>query len=74
MERYPQEVLNANEYITVEAFADHGNGLEGASASVFSEVLAASTGGADGVQLDVRGYGDISASDVVRFRKVLACC
>ena len=64
----PQEVLDANEYITVEAFADHGNGLEGASASVFSEVLAAS-GGADGVQLDVRGYGDISASDVVRFRK-----
>ena len=50
----PQEILDANEYINVEAFADHGNGLEGAAASVFSEVLAASTGGADGVQLDVR--------------------
>ena len=30
------KVLDANEYITVEAFADHG-GLEGASASVFSK-------------------------------------
>jgi len=68
-EDIPQEVLDANEYITVEAFADHGSGLEGASASVFAEVLAASTGTGAGVQLDVRGYGDISASEVVRFRK-----
>lgn len=65
----PQEILNANEYINVEAFADHGNGLEGAAASVFSEVLAASASESDGVQLDVRGYGDISANEVVRFRK-----
>jgi flagellar basal-body rod modification protein FlgD len=67
-EDIPQEVLDANEYITVEAFADQGSGLEGVSTSVFGEVLAASTGGADGVQLDVRGYGDISANEVVRFR------
>jgi flagellar basal-body rod modification protein FlgD len=67
-EDIPQEVLDANEYITVEAFADQGSGLEGVSTSVFGEVLAASMGGADGVQLDVRGYGDISANDVVRFR------
>ena len=32
----PQEILDMNEYINVEAFADHGNGLEGAAASVFS--------------------------------------
>jgi len=61
--------LDTNEYIKVEAFADSGKGLEGISASVFSEVLAASTAASDGVMLDVKGYGGISANEVVKFRK-----
>ena len=68
-ENIPQDVLDSNEYITVEAFADQGSGLEGVSTSVFGEVLAASTGTADGVMLDVKGYGDINVNDVVRFRQ-----
>ena len=37
---------------------------------VFADVLAATTGnGLDGVQLDVRDYGTISASEVIKFRK-----
>ena len=32
-------------------------------------VLAASTGGASGVRLDVRDYGEIDAAEVVKFRK-----
>ena len=67
-EDIPQEVLDNNDYITVEAFADQGGGLEGVSTSVFGEVLAASTSSADGVMLDVKGYGDINVNDVVRFR------
>ena len=65
----PQEVLEQNEYITVEAFADQGEGLEGVSTSVFGEVLAASTSASDGVMLDVKGYGDINVNEVVRFRQ-----
>lgn len=68
-EDIPQDVLASHEYIKVEAFADHGKGLEGASSSVFNEVLAASADSADGVMLDVKGYGDINANEVVRFRK-----
>ena len=68
-EDIPADVLEAHDHIKVEAFADHGKGLEGASSSVFSEVLAASTDSAEGVMLDVKGYGDISAEQVVRFRK-----
>ena len=68
-ENIPQDVLDSNEYITVEAFADQGSGLEGVSTSVFGEVLAASTGTGDGVMLDVKGYGDINVNDVVRFRQ-----
>ena len=69
-EKIPQNVLDDNEYITVEAFADTGTGLKSVGSSVFGEVLAASSGNSsDGVVYDVRGYGDISASDVKRFSK-----
>lgn len=64
----PQDVWESNDYINVEAFADQGGGLEGVSTSVFGEVLAASTSSADGVTLDVKGYGDINVNEVVRFR------
>ena len=69
-ENIPQNVLDKNEYITVEAFADTGKGLKSVGSSVFGEVLAASAGTTSGgVVYDVRGYGDISASDVKRFSK-----
>ena len=69
-EKIPQNVLDDNEYITVEAFADTGTGLKSVGSSVFGEVLAASSGNSsEGVVYDVRGYGDISASDVKRFSK-----
>jgi flagellar basal-body rod modification protein FlgD len=65
----PQEVLSQNASIKVEAYADTGKGLKSVGASVYSEVLAASTGGASAdVVYDVRGYGDVKASDVVRFK------
>ena len=68
-EDIPQDVLASHDYIKVEAFADQGKGLQGVSASVFGEVLAASTGNAEGVVLDVKGYGDINANEVVQFRR-----
>jgi len=65
----PQEILNKNASIRVEAYADTGKGLKSVGASVYSEVLAASTGtAAADVVYDVRGYGDVKASDVVRFK------
>ncbi len=69
MGEYTPGDLENNEYITVEAFADQGDGLEGVSTSVFGEVLAASTSASDGVMLDVKGYGDINVNEVVRFRQ-----
>ncbi|XDZ62982.1 flagellar hook assembly protein FlgD [Alphaproteobacteria bacterium LSUCC0396] len=68
-ENIPQNVLEENEYITVEAFADTGAGLRSVGSSVFSEVLAASAGSSsEGVVYDVRGYGDVKANDVKRFK------
>ena len=68
-EEIPQDILAAHDYIKVEAFADQGKGLQGVSSSVFGEVLAASTGDAEGVVLDVKGYGGINANEVVQFRR-----
>ena len=66
----PSETLESGDAIRVEAYADTGNGLEAVSPSVFADVLAATTGnGRDGVQLDVRDYGTISAAEVIKFRK-----
>ena len=66
----PSEILEAGDAIRVEAYADTGNGLEAVSPSVFADVLAATTGnGRDGVQLDIRDYGTISAAEVIKFRK-----
>ena len=44
--------------------------MKSVGSSVFGEVLAASAGiQLEGVVYDVRGYGDVSASDVKRFKK-----
>lgn len=66
----PSEILESDDALRIEAYADIGNGLEAVSSSVFSDVLAATTGiDSDGVQLDVRDYGTISAAEVIKFRK-----
>ena len=68
-EKIPQNILDENEYVTVDAFADTGTGLQSVGSSVFGEVLSASAGNtSDGVVYDVRGYGDVSANDVRRFK------
>ena len=66
----PNEILESGDVIRVEAYADTGSGLEAVSPSVIADVLAATTGNdIDGVQLDVRDYGTISAAEVIKFRK-----
>ncbi len=65
----PQDIIDENAAARLDAYADTGSGREAVSSSVFAEVLAASTGGASGVRLDVRDYGEIDAAEVVKFRK-----
>jgi len=65
----PENILNENAFFRIEAYADTGEGLQAVGASVFGEVLAASTGGStQGVVYDVRGFGGVKASDVVSFK------
>ena len=65
----PQSVRDNDTPVRVEAFADFGNGMESLTPSVFAEVMAASSHDASrGVMLDVRDYGEIRATDVIKFR------
>ena len=65
----PKDMINNDEPIFVEAYANTGKGMEGVSSSIFAEVLSSSAGDSNsGVMLDVRDYGTISANEVIKFR------
>ena len=65
----PKNMIENDEPIFVEAYANSGKGMEGVSCSIFAEVLSSSAGDGDsGVMLDVRDYGTISANEVIKFR------
>ena len=65
----PKDMIENDEPIFVEAYANSGKGIEGVSSSIFAEVLSSSAGDGDsGVMLDVRDYGTISANEVIKFR------
>ena len=65
----PKDMIENDEPIFVEAYANSGKGMEGVSSSIFAEVLSSSAGdGNSGVMLDVRDYGTISANEVIKFR------
>ena len=65
----PRDMIENDEPIFVEAYANSGKGMEGVSSSIFAEVLSSSAGDGDsGVMLDVRDYGTISANEVIKFR------
>ena len=65
----PKDMIENDEPIFVEAYANSGKGMEGVSSSIYAEVLSSSAGEGDsGVMLDVRDYGTISANEVIKFR------
>ncbi len=65
----PKDMMDNDDPIIVEAYANTGKGMEGVNSSIFAEVLSSSAGNGDsGVMLDVRDYGTISANEVIKFR------
>ena len=63
----PKDMIDNDEPIFVDAYANSGKGMEGVNSSIFAEVLSASAENS-GVMLDVRDYGTISANEVIKFR------
>ena len=65
----PKEMIDNDDAIFVEAYANTGKGMEGVSSSIFAEVMSSAAGDENsGVTLDVRDYGTISANEVIKFR------
>ena len=66
----PEEILESNKRIKIEALIDTGNGPEQLSPSIYSKVISASvgTGETKQVLLKVEDYGDLDVSSAVNFR------
>ena len=66
----PEEILESNKRIKIEALIDTGNGPEQLSPSIYSKVISASvgTGETKQVLLNVEDYGDLDVSSAVNFR------
>ena len=64
-----EKFLEGSPTFKIEAYTTSADGTKGANTSVFAEVLAASVDkGKSGVKLDVKDYGEVNASDVLKFR------
>ncbi len=65
----PEDIKAKNMPLRVEAFINTGQGSQGLTPSVFSEVMAATVGkNNQGVTIDVKDYGEMAAADVIKFR------
>ena len=65
----PQEILEKNKRIKIEALIDSGNGPEQLSPSIYSKVISASVGAGDSKQvlLNIEDYGELDVSSAVNF-------
>ena len=66
----PQEFLDSEKRIKIEATIDTGKGPEQLSPSIYSKVISASVGSGDNkeVLLNVEDYGQLDISQAVNFR------
>ena len=66
----PEDILERNKRIKIEAIIDTGNGPEQLSPSIYSRVISASVGSGETKQvlLNVEDYGDLDVSSAVNFR------
>ena len=69
-EEIPQDILDLNKRIKIEALIDTGNGPEQLSPSIYSKVISASVGSGDTKQVlvNVEDYGDLDVSSAINFR------
>ena len=66
----PEDMLESDKRIKIEAIIDTGNGPEQLSPSIYSRVISASVGSGETKQvlLNVEDYGDLDVSSAVNFR------
>jgi flagellar basal-body rod modification protein FlgD len=68
-EDIPEDIVRANEKLSLQAFAGNGNATDGLSTAVYNKVIAASTPkNSEDVLLELRDFGEISASEAIKLK------
>ena len=65
----PDDLKKDKTRLTIQAFAGNGNATDGLSTAVYNKVIAASAPkNSEDVILETRDYGEISASEAIKFK------
>ena len=68
-EDIPEDIVRANEKLSLQAFAGNGNATDGLSTAIYNKVLAASTPkDSKDVLLELKDFGEISASEAIKLK------
>jgi len=68
-EDIPEDIIQNNSKLSIQAFAGNGNATDGLSTAVYNKVKAASTpNGSEDVLLELKDFGEISASEVLKLK------
>ena len=65
----PDEIKRTKTKLTIQAYAGNGEASDGLSTAVYNKVIAASAPkNSEDVILETRDYGEISASEAIKFK------
>jgi len=65
----PDDLKKDKTRLTIQAFAGNGNATDGLSTAVYNKVIAASAPkNSEDVLLELKDYGEISASEAIKFK------
>ncbi len=65
----PEDIVKANEKLSLQAFAGNGNATDGLNTAVYNKVIAASTPkDSEDVLLELKDFGEISASEALKLK------
>ena len=65
----PDEIKKENTKLTIQAYSGNAEGSDGLSTAVYNKVIAASAPkNSEDVILETKDYGEISASEAIKFK------
>ena len=65
----PEEIKNNKTRLTIQAYAGNGEASDSLSTAVYNKVIAASAPkNREDVVLELKDYGEISASEAIKFK------
>ena len=67
----PEDIIRANQKLSLQAFAGNGNATDGLSTAVYNKVISASTPkDSEDVLLELKDFGEISSSEAIKLKSI----